>query len=81
MTRHDFTKAQRDHLNLAVSLGIVDAVELGCMMAVLGADFRALSDDLSEAAFAGRHCPEGAERHAKLSASLDALLAAERAAC
>ena len=30
--RHDFTENQRDLLNTAVSCGLVDAVELACMV-------------------------------------------------
>jgi hypothetical protein len=54
LSRFDFNKNQRDLLNLAVSLGIIDAVELGCMMAEHGADFTAITDEISEACWASR---------------------------
>ena len=55
MDRFDFTKAERDMLNLAVTLNVVDAVELGCMMANVGVNFDVLAGELTEVAFTNIH--------------------------
>jgi hypothetical protein len=48
LTRFDFTKNQRDLLNAAVSCGLVDAIELACMVTNHGNNMDALLDELSE---------------------------------
>ncbi len=71
MDRFDFTQEQREFLNKAVSLGVVDAVSRMCMSTEHGADFKALSDDLLMVAHLGRHCPDGQERHSALCQALE----------
>lgn len=53
--RHDFSKASRDAFNAAVSLNVIDAVELGCLMVEHGSDAEAIMDEITECAFAQRH--------------------------
>jgi len=77
MNRHDFTKAQRDLLNFAVRIDVVDAVELGCMLAH-GANFATLDNELTEAAFSDYHCAEGNAKHAVWCDARDAYYAATR---
>jgi hypothetical protein len=55
MDRFDFTKDQRDLLNLAVKINVVDAVELGCMMSNVGVNFDVLCGELTETAFTNIH--------------------------
>lgn len=64
--RFDFTKRDRDALNTAAGLGIVDAVEFGCLVAKHGTDTRAILEEILEAAFADHHDPEGRKRHAAM---------------
>lgn len=63
MTRFDFDKITRDALNAAVTLGIIDAVGLGCIMANHGADAQLIVDEITEAAFCDFHSADGRERH------------------
>lgn len=51
LSRFDFTKEQRDLLNIAVSCGVVDAVELACMVTNHGNNMGPILDELSEACF------------------------------
>ena len=72
MDRFDFTKPQRDLLNLCVSLDVVDAVELGCMMALHTTNFNALLDELTECAHASRHCTESSAARSEFHAACSA---------
>ena len=73
-TRHDFSKDVRDFFNLAVTLGVVDAVELMVMGAEHGTDWRTMGDELLTVAFSGTHEPQGQTRHHLLVAAWDRLL-------
>ncbi len=55
ISRHDFTKPERDMLNLAVTLNVVDAVELAVMVANIGVNFDVLCSELTDAAFTNIH--------------------------
>jgi hypothetical protein len=57
ITRHSFTARERGMLNAAVALDIIDAVELGCMIAEHGADAQALFSEIGSAANANYHMP------------------------
>ena len=76
-SRFDFTKAQRTLLNTAVSLDIIDAVELGCLISEHGSDFDAIEEDILMCAWASHHSDD---KHAAWCAIRDAHFAAERAA-
>ena len=55
LSRHDFTKAERDLLNKDVEIGVIDPVELGVMIHNLGADCILLFGDLTLAAYSNIH--------------------------
>ena len=55
MDRFDFTQSERDMLNKAVRIGVVDAVELGCMMSNIGVNFDQLASELTETAYTNIH--------------------------
>ena len=78
MTRFDLTKTQRDFVNAAVTTGVCDATEILCMGSTMGS-FAAFREEIMEAAFAGRHCPEGREAHATMCDHNDACGVEERA--
>ena len=78
LSRHDFSKDQRDLLNRAVEIGFIDAVELGVLMANLGSNFTEIQVELTEAAFSNSHCEP--QLHKDWCVSLDAFLAKQRAA-
>lgn len=80
MTRFDFDKITRDAFNAAVSLGIIDAVELGCLMAQHRTDAQAIIDEITEAAFCDHHSAEGFQRHSRWCDIIDSRAAAARAA-
>jgi len=65
MDRFDFDKLTRDALNAAVDIGIIDAVELGCMIATHGVDAEVIMTEITEAAYADIHCSEGYAAHAQ----------------
>jgi hypothetical protein len=80
MDRHDFDKMTRDALNEAVALEILDAVELGCLMANHGDDARKLMREITEIAFTGIHDIVGRKKHADWCGINDAWHAARAAA-
>lgn len=80
MTRFDFDKITRDAFNAAVALDIIDAVELGCLMAEHGTDAAAIIEEITTAAFADFHDGEGRKRHASWCRIVDNRAAAYRAA-
>lgn len=50
VTRFDFTPQQRDTLNAAVRIGLVDAVDLACIVATHAAHFAPIATELDEIA-------------------------------
>ena len=61
VTRFDFTKPQRNFMLHATTHHILDAIELGVLIAQHGANFEAIADDIIEAAFLSRHHDGGAD--------------------
>lgn len=51
ISRHDFTKGQRELLNYAVQIQLLDAVELGVLIANHGPDMEAIRKELDEFAW------------------------------
>ena len=49
-TRFDFTPQQRDTLNAAVRIGLVDAVDLACIVSTHAAHFAPIATELDEIA-------------------------------
>jgi hypothetical protein len=76
MTRYDFDETTRRALNSAVSLNIIDAVELGCIMAAHGTDVAAILAEITEAGWADRHSPESADARRAWCSILDGQAAA-----
>jgi hypothetical protein len=69
MNRHQFTKETRTAFNAAVSLDIIDAVELGCMMNEFNGNATEIMDAISEAAYTHIHGDK--EKHSKWCAIAD----------
>jgi hypothetical protein len=80
MTRFDFDKITRDAFNAAVSLGIIDAVELGCLMAQHGTDAEAIIKEITLAAYCCSHSAQGRARHSSWCDVIDTRAARLRAA-
>jgi len=80
LTRFDFDKTTRDAFNAAVSLDIIDAVELGCLMAEHGADAGAIISEITHTAFLNFHSDVGRARHADWCEIVNARAAEMRAA-
>jgi hypothetical protein len=56
LSRFDFTDAQQEFLLYVVRRNdVIDAIDLGCIIAKHGADFGAISDEILEAYFVNRH--------------------------
>ena len=55
ITRHDFTATDRDMMAAAIGLGLLDAIDLACLVHEHGADAKAILDEVSDYAEARRH--------------------------
>jgi hypothetical protein len=62
ISRHDFTKNQRWLLNRAVRIGLMDAFDLGVLLAVKGNDFDAIKSEVSEYAWVLRNGCESEQK-------------------
>lgn len=62
MNRFSYSKPSRDLLNKAVALDILDAIELGCLMAELGTNVPSIVNEINEFVWASRHHFPAAER-------------------
>ena len=70
-SRFDFTDAQREFLLYVVRRNdVIDAIDLGCIIANHGADFGAISDEILEAYFVNRHSDHQAN-HADIVRNLE----------
>ena len=69
MNRHHFTKETREAFNAAVSIDIIDAVELGCMMNEYQGNATEIMDSITEAAYACIHSDKS--KHSKWCAIAD----------
>lgn len=55
ITRHDFTATDRDMMMAAITLGLLDAIGLACLVHEHGTDAKAILDEVSDYAEARRH--------------------------
>ena len=76
ISRFSFTKSQRGLLNFAVSIKVLDAVELGVLMENEGANFPAIEAEISTIAF----CDRGRGVHGAWVEARDAHYKAARSA-
>ena len=72
-TRHDYSKDERDLLNVAVKIGVIDAVELGILMIKHGVDTEIIRIEITEAAWSLVNAP--GTRHADWCKANDAFCA------
>ena len=80
MTRHDLTKTDRDLINLTVTLGFTDAVEVACEMVRLEGDVEMLLIELVLCVGSYQHDADMAEKRSQWFDAYNARCAAKRAA-
>ncbi len=69
MSRHNFTKTERDLLNLAVKLDILDGIDLGVLIAENGTNFAPINETIIGWAFSNHHFTD---QHKNYVRALDA---------
>tara|TARA_R110002020_G_scaffold33894_3_gene102854 strand:- start:802 stop:1080 length:279 start_codon:yes stop_codon:yes gene_type:complete len=71
LSRFDFTDAQQDFLLHVVRCNdVIDAIDLGCIIANHGANFEAIADEILEAYFVSRHW-DHQDRHSEIARNLE----------